>query len=116
MKFIILYLFVGMEELLANSKCRPACLEGYETRTKPSDFEKIFVFGDYENSNISSASIDVANTQLMILLRSDSNTKGCLHWFSFIVLAKQQCNIRFSILNNKKNGLFFKEGMKIAIL
>jgi len=57
------------------------CLSDYEEKLKPKEFEKISLFGDFENANISAASIDVANTQLMILLRSDTNTKGCLHWF-----------------------------------
>lgn len=67
--------------MLERGKARPVILEGYEMRSKPREFEKISIFGDFENSNISAASIDVANTHLMILLRSDSNTKGCLHWF-----------------------------------
>ena len=45
-----------------------------------------------------------------ILLRSDTNTKGCLHWFSFSVKAKEPCTMTFSILNNKRHGQLYTEG------
>ncbi len=52
----------------------------------------------------------------MVLMRSDTNTKGCIHWFMFTVIVKQPCKITFSLLNNTRNGQLYKDGMKVATL
>jgi hypothetical protein len=79
-------------------------------------FEKVQVMGDFESANISHTTINKANDRVQILLRSDTNTKGCTHWFMFTVVAKKQCTVTFSILNNKRNGQLYKDGMQIAVL
>ncbi|EAR98396.2 zinc carboxypeptidase family protein (macronuclear) [Tetrahymena thermophila SB210] len=108
--------YSGMEDFLSENKRIPKCLENYDQKVKCRDFDKIMVMGDYENSNIFSCSINKSNDQLMVLLKSDSNTKGCVHWFQFTVVAKEPCTIQFIILNNKRNGQHYKDGMKIAVM
>ncbi|KAL4452873.1 hypothetical protein ABPG74_002438 [Tetrahymena malaccensis] len=108
--------YSGMEDFLSENKRIPKCLENYDQKVKCREFDKIMVVGDYENSNIFSCSINKSNDQLMILLKSDSNTKGCVHWFQFTVVAKEPCTIQFVILNNKRNGQHYKDGMKIAVM
>lgn len=46
-------------------------------------FNKIQIFGDYEGANIGMATINKQNDKVSILVRSDTNTKGCVHWFNF---------------------------------
>ena len=37
-----------------------------------------------------------------------------MHWYFFSVLAKEPCKVTFTILNNKRKGELFKDGMQIA--
>ncbi|KAL4478961.1 hypothetical protein ABPG72_019398 [Tetrahymena utriculariae] len=141
-------------------------------------FDTFTVLGNFESSNINFCTVDKKETKCQILLRSDTNTKGCLHWFMFtvkinnlfktkkqteqvenkesITIEQEEKNqilnqdgnqsdqsfdkkwivieddeldiedknaneenlsktITFSILNNKRNGYLYKEGMQIAI-
>ncbi|EAR84316.2 zinc carboxypeptidase family protein (macronuclear) [Tetrahymena thermophila SB210] len=142
-------------------------------------FDTFTVLGNFESSNINFCTVDKKESKCQILLRSDTNTKGCLHWFMFtvkinnlfktkkqteqidnkesITIEQEEKNqtinqdvvnqndqsfdkkwiviedddqdvedkkeieenqsktITFSILNNKRNGYLYKEGMQIAI-
>ena len=60
--------------------------------------------GDFECANIGIATINAKNDKVQILLKSDSNTKGCIHWFEFNVVVTEPCTVTFSILNNKRHG------------
>lgn len=76
---------------------------------------KFSVLGDFEGSNIHSCQINRKGDKCNLLIKSDTNTKGCTHWFMFAVLAKEPCTVTFTVLNNKRKGDLYKEGMQIAI-
>ncbi|KAL4432359.1 hypothetical protein ABPG74_011118 [Tetrahymena malaccensis] len=141
-------------------------------------FDTFTVLGNFESSNINFCTVDKKESKCQILLRSDTNTKGCLHWFMFtvkinnvfkqkkqseqvenkdsitivqeeksqilnqdgnqndqsfdkkwivieddeldvenknLIEENQSKTITFSILNNKRNGYLYKEGMQIAV-
>lgn len=75
----------------------------------------MIIQGDYESANIGACAQSNKEDKINVLLRSDVNTKGCIHWFMFTVIAKEPCTITFCIMNNTRNGVLFKDGMQISI-
>lgn len=88
----------------------PDFLKSY-SENRVREFSKISVMGDYESANIGICVQGLKEDRINILLRSDINTKGCIHWFMFTVVAKEPCYVTFCLMNNTRNGQLFKEGM-----
>jgi hypothetical protein len=101
---------VKTEEKYENQEC----FEEISQNKLKTGQEFIEISGDFECSNINlSIKNEKDDLHYMILNRSDTNTSGCLHWFNFQVRALKPCTIKFTIMNNTRNGLFYHEGMRI---
>jgi len=79
------------------------------------EFNKLSILSDFESSNIGICVQNKREDRMNILLKSDTNTNGCIHWFYFLVVVKSPCTMTFSIMNNKRQGQLFKEGMQISV-
>lgn len=79
-------------------------LRNYGEKIGVESFNNIKILGDFEGANIGPCTINKTQDKVSFLLKSDTNTKGCMHWFMFGVQAKEECTVTFSILNNKRNG------------
>ena len=64
------------------------------------------IFGDFENSNLNQV-FYLLNDTVIVLLRSDTNTKGYCEWFNFGLRfypgAKSGLKITIKIVNLRKN-------------
>lgn len=95
----------GLDDFLQQDQNHaPKILKNYGDQTGVESYSNIKILGDFESANIGPCAINKAQDKVSFLLKSDTNTKGCMHWFMFAVQAKQECTITFSILNNKRNG------------
>ncbi len=88
--------FHAIEDFFAKETPQvPRPLKNYERIVKNEQFDKVHIFGDFENANIGCCCFNKKQNAVQILLKSDTNTKGCLHWFMFSAVAKEPGTVCF---------------------
>ena len=76
----------------------------FEKSKDTYDFNSFTVLGNHESSNIGFCAVNQTESKCQILLRADTNTKGCLHWFMFTVkITSLQSGRKVSVSSGKKS-------------